>query len=234
MTIITHGLSIYIQMVKCRFIWTCVCSPKNSSGNLEDCAVQSSGTGWEDWSCSSVPSSSSLEHTVAPVCQHDTSITSTTRAQPETAAQSETLSQLEALLAHPERFLALQQEAAEVSCPASWSIKYNGHCYMIYRALVTWMTAEFNCIAEGGRLASIHSPAEEQFLRQLSGGSSYWVGGYLHSGGGSKVWSDGSAWDYEDIYHGKDGCLVYTHRYSWRTVNCHSTSYTFNYICKIW
>ena len=158
---------------------------------------------WEDQSCL-VPEIQ--HHAVAPVCQRDTSASSTT-VQPETTTT--------------------------FGCPSSWS-EFNSNCYKFFSSQTYWVTAEFHCVAEGGRLASVHSAEEYQFLNNLSGRNDYWIGGYyLNSGGTKYIWSDGSAWDYDHSYStSTDACLYQAFSYDgWRSSNCHSNTYY--YICKI-
>ena len=55
--------------------------------------------------------------------------------------------------------------SASLACSTSWT-EYNGHCYKAFDVPAYWIQAEFRCLAEGGRLASVHSAAEDAFLRQ--------------------------------------------------------------------
>lgn len=49
-------------------------------------------------------------------------------------------------------------------CDHTWR-KFHGHCYRYFSRRHTWEDAEKDCREHNGHLASIHSPAEQSFIR---------------------------------------------------------------------
>lgn len=49
-------------------------------------------------------------------------------------------------------------------CDHTWR-KFHGHCYRYFSRRHTWEDAEKDCREHNGHLASIHSPAEQNFIR---------------------------------------------------------------------
>lgn len=49
-------------------------------------------------------------------------------------------------------------------CDHTWR-KFHGHCYRYFSRRHTWEDAEKDCREHSGHLASIHSPAEQNFIR---------------------------------------------------------------------
>ncbi|XP_074518387.1 galactose-specific lectin nattectin-like [Halichoeres trimaculatus] len=82
------------------------------------------------------------------------------------------------------------------SCPSGWS-RFNHRCFLYNGAAQPWALAEVNCRALGGNLASVHSLAEEHFvkgliLRATNGSPSVWIGGSDSHYEGLWLWSDSS------------------------------------------
>ncbi|MED6273804.1 hypothetical protein CHARACLAT_010154 [Characodon lateralis] len=59
-------------------------------------------------------------------------------------------------------------------CEHSWR-KFHGHCYRYFSRRHTWEDAEKDCREHSGHLASIHSAAEQNFIRGLSHDNT-WIG----------------------------------------------------------
>jgi hypothetical protein len=86
------------------------------------------------------------------------------------------------------------------------SVGGNDHFYAFVPNYGTpWQTAENNCVAAGGHLASIHSQAEDDFLSGLIGPAgpsayigAYALGGFTSGSQGSYTWSDGTPWDFSN------------------------------------
>ena len=104
----------------------------------------------------------------------------------------------------------------------------------------SWQEADSMCEKQGGRLASVHSLEELHAVGKVIGG--YWKGVWL--GGrriraGHWVWSDNSAWDYDnwdtedpEITYGSQGdtnnCTVIWDDLTWWDQPCISGSYHLN------
>jgi hypothetical protein len=63
-------------------------------------------------------------------------------------------------------------------CPeGGWEL-FEGHCYLfVSQALAQWADAEMDCNEKGGHLASIHSFAENNFIRGIAPNHWFWIGG---------------------------------------------------------
>ena len=115
------------------------------------------------------------------------------------------------------------------------------HCYKFVQEAKTWTEARAQCRAERGDLASVHSRAENEFIRQLSRGDRLWLGGRRSRSCQACrdfTWSDGTAWDYDNWDQGEpnnyfqdEDCLeLYTHRAAWNDDHCSLFSSPF--VCK--
>jgi hypothetical protein len=62
------------------------------------------------------------------------------------------------------------------ACPGGWNL-FEGHCYLAVTTKATWVNAEKVCNNKGGHLASVHSAAENTFIRNLISSGSQWIGG---------------------------------------------------------
>jgi len=83
-------------------------------------------------------------------------------------------------------------------CPGN---EFGGSCYEFFAEFVSWSDGEDLCVAWGGHLASVQSPAENAFLDgwpaqvapPASNGPGIWLGGTDAAEDGAFLWSDGSA-----------------------------------------
>ena len=156
-------------------------------------------------------------HPVAPVCQADT-----TTSDPATTTTTTTT-------------LAPTPTTSIMSCPSGWTDFQDG-CYKDFGSSTsTWIDNDALCLAEGARLPSIHSKEEENFLNNLSGGGSYFIGGYPKDN--TWVWSDFTVFDYDNTYTNiYDGyCLYQSSDYigdGWSSRDCR-TDYNYHRICKL-
>ena len=93
-----------------------------------------------------------------------------------------------------------------------------------------------DCIKESAVLTSVHSSEEEDFLNELGGGNSYWIGGYPD--GTTWFWVDYTDFDYTHDYSldpSSDLCIYQpgsTYGNGWDDHSCDSSSYYYYYICK--
>jgi len=125
--------------------------PNKDLGNTDDCAlmvVQAATFWWQDSSCLTA---TVQNQKVAPICQHE-------RISPMTSA-------------------TLPQTTTPQFCQQGW-YEFEGHCY-IFRGpeyANYWLSAEFDCLAYGAHLVSIHSKAEQDFVKNLTT-KTIWLGG---------------------------------------------------------
>lgn len=134
----------------------------------------------------------------------------------------------------------------EGECSEGWTDSGSA-CYWYENTAtaVSWAEGRYVCQQAGGDLTSIHSKAENEFIRDLVGtigvsGRSVWIGLRKNDLGGYD-WSDGTALDYthwdneepSDSYRGTpENCgEMYTDQYAkWNDVDCHSRT---GYVCKM-
>ncbi|KAI9537822.1 hypothetical protein NQZ68_022484 [Dissostichus eleginoides] len=88
-----------------------------------------------------------------------------------------------------------QMELQQDTCPSFW-FSFNGRCYKYIATQTTWAGAELQCLSQGGNLVSIHSRAEEDFVRLLIKSSdpaqgATWIGLSDIYEEGRWIWSDG-------------------------------------------
>uniref|UniRef100_A0A673BEK7 C-type lectin domain-containing protein n=1 Tax=Sphaeramia orbicularis TaxID=375764 RepID=A0A673BEK7_9TELE len=87
--------------------------------------------------------------------------------------------------------------AARNSCPRGWH-SLDSRCFLFVSRPSSWYNAEEHCIILGGRLASVSSTREYNFL-QLITGSQYshaWLGGFSLQVGW--LWADGEGFYYDN------------------------------------
>ena len=58
----------------------------------------------------------------------------------------------------------------------SGAVSFNGHNYLFVNSAMTWTNAKKYCIAQGGHLATISNATENQFVFNLGGQQSTWIG----------------------------------------------------------
>ncbi|XP_032437599.1 lactose-binding lectin l-2-like [Xiphophorus hellerii] len=83
------------------------------------------------------------------------------------------------------------------NCPMFW-YSFTGRCYKYLATDMTWAEAELYCVSQGANLVSVHSAAEDDFVKSLiknfdPAEGRTWIGlSDLHYEKGW-MWSDGSA-----------------------------------------
>ncbi|KAF4663342.1 hypothetical protein FOL46_004810 [Perkinsus olseni] len=88
-------------------------------------------------------------------------------------------------------FNARTQLYSPDACDDGW-VLYGSACYRFVDSLVDFFEAEARCNAMGANLASIHSEAENEFVRTLTGGRSTWIGYSDTDQDEDYDWTDGS------------------------------------------
>eukprot|EP00240_Pyramimonas_obovata_P015068 CAMPEP_0118924584 /NCGR_PEP_ID=MMETSP1169-20130426/2655_1 /TAXON_ID=36882 /ORGANISM="Pyramimonas obovata, Strain CCMP722" /LENGTH=187 /DNA_ID=CAMNT_0006865711 /DNA_START=403 /DNA_END=961 /DNA_ORIENTATION=- len=143
-------------------------------------------------------------------------------------------------LARRQARLARRQARAEAA-EAGWSeFSDTGSCFRVFTEARSWHEAEFQCKIQNGALASVHSSAENEFIRGIRSGNDLWLGGSDRQQEGVWVWTDGSPWTdaFWDDNEPNNGagrgqhCLVMWRRYgdsSWDDDVCEHAK---AYVCK--
>ncbi|KAM8875001.1 neurocan core protein isoform 2-T2 [Spinachia spinachia] len=122
-------------------------------------------------------------------------------------------------------------------CEHTWR-KFHGHCYRYFSRRHTWEDAEKDCREHSGHLASVHSPAEQNFIRGLSHDNT-WIGLNDRTVEDDFQWTDKMDLQYENwrenqpdnFFAGGEDCVVMiAHENSkWNDVPC---NYNLPYVCK--
>ncbi|KAI9529349.1 hypothetical protein NQZ68_011015 [Dissostichus eleginoides] len=121
------------------------------------------------------------------------------------------------------------------SCPMFW-FSFNDRCYKYVAAHLTWAEAEFHCVSDGANLVSIHSQAEDDFVRTMINNfdpidSWTWIGLTDIHQEGRWMWSDGCAAKLFFWYPGEPNnaggiqhCGHTNHYHKWDDYRCSNTS----------
>ena len=150
---------------------------------------------------------------VAPVCQRDTADSTATTSTTSSSTTS-------------------------LACPRDWE-RFEGNCYRLFEsssnAFDTWFEAEAKCMIEGATLTSVHSQEEDNFLKDLSNGNSYWIGAYPKES--SWIWSDFTEFDFTNFYTVTSRMCLYqdSSYYSngWSSAPCAASYPSIQCICKL-
>ncbi|KAL1279900.1 hypothetical protein QQF64_014500 [Cirrhinus molitorella] len=127
-------------------------------------------------------------------------------------------------------------------CPAGWET-FERICYKFFDDLKTWAEAEKQCVDLDGNLASVHSQATHNFLKDFVRGHGrriprVWIGAYDATQDDIWFWSDGSRFDYNNWqtgepnnYRGPEQCVEMSSGggQRWNDAQC---STQLNFVCK--
>ncbi|XP_056431816.1 neurocan core protein-like [Gadus chalcogrammus] len=84
-------------------------------------------------------------------------------------------------------------------CPPGWT-RYGLRCFNFIKKPTRWIQAQMNCRFQGSNLVSVHSQEENRFLQEFSGGAPLtWIGAEDCIEPIVFLWTDGSAFDYENF-----------------------------------
>jgi len=160
-------------------------SPSNESKNQLDCGYIHHTTGnllWYDDSCT-YP-----KKTMAPVCERDIGVMSSTPTTTTTTTSKST------------------PTTTIIICPTGWS-QFGASCFYFNDALETWHEARQQCNELNAELTSIHSDEELEFISNLI--RSNQPTDYVYFGGNDIEhetywsWTDGSIWDFTHWLSGR-------------------------------
>jgi len=124
------------------------------------------------------------------------------------------------------------------NCPMFW-YSFNGRCYKYISTDMTWAEAELQCLSEGANLVSIHSLAEQEFVKSLIKNFDHiegftWIGLSDIHYKGRYMWSDGSRVDTffwttgePNNANGNENC-VHINNGGWNDIRC---SYYYPSVC---
>lgn len=76
--------------------------------------------------------------------------------------------------------------------PSHGGVVFGNHEYLLYQQDTVWTGAEYTCRRQGGRLVSIESAEENEFIRKMipATASHVWIGATKQSG--DWMWVDGT------------------------------------------
>ena len=136
-------------------------------------------------------------------------------------------------------------EIVQMQCPHGWKL-FGASCYKFDERSTTWAEADKLCAQEGGRLASIHSKAEDDFIKSKvipRGTGSAWIGANDIQRERVWKWSDRTPFIYSNWkprgepnnLHGNQDCATLTWYYRfkihwyWEDIHC---SFRNQFVCK--
>ncbi|KAM5238000.1 low affinity immunoglobulin epsilon Fc receptor [Ctenodactylus gundi] len=114
------------------------------------------------------------------------------------------------------------------TCPAEW-LRFRHKCYYFGKGKKQWIQARFTCEDMEGRLVSIHSTDEQDFLTKHAHKEGSWIGLRDLDMEGEFVWMDGSPMDYSNWQLGEpnnaepsEDCVMMKGSGKWNDAHCRS------------
>ncbi|EDL21951.1 low affinity immunoglobulin epsilon Fc receptor isoform E [Mus musculus] len=121
-------------------------------------------------------------------------------------------------------------------CPKNW-LHFQQKCYYFGKGSKQWIQARFACSDLQGRLVSIHSQKEQDFLMQHINKKDSWIGLQDLNMEGEFVWSDGSPVGYSNWNPGEpnnggqgEDCVMMRGSGQWNDAFCRS--YLDAWVCE--
>lgn len=99
------------------------------------------------------------------------------------------------------------------ACPNGWVVgPSNNYCYKAVNNATYWVDADYNCILQGGHLASVSDAFTNSFLNSEAkkafgngNATEFWLGSTTMIQDGQWSWSDGNEASYMNWASGKSG-----------------------------
>ncbi|XP_058137892.1 low affinity immunoglobulin epsilon Fc receptor isoform X2 [Dasypus novemcinctus] len=114
------------------------------------------------------------------------------------------------------------------TCPENW-VNFQRKCYYFGEGAKTWIQAKYTCSDLQGRLVSIHSAEEQDFLTKHSSWKGSWIGLRDLDIEGEFIWMDGSPVDYSNWRPGEpnngglgEDCVIMLGSGQWNDGFCRS------------
>ncbi|XP_003803470.1 low affinity immunoglobulin epsilon Fc receptor [Otolemur garnettii] len=124
--------------------------------------------------------------------------------------------------------LKLSQGTTCKMCPKMW-VYFQQKCYYFGEGAKKWLHAQYACEAMGGRLVSIHSREEQDFLIKRADWKGSWIGLQDLDREGQFTWMDGSPVSYSNWYPGEpnnqdqgENCVMMRGSGQWNDAACQS------------
>uniref|UniRef100_A0A8C6A485 Fc epsilon receptor II n=1 Tax=Marmota marmota marmota TaxID=9994 RepID=A0A8C6A485_MARMA len=114
------------------------------------------------------------------------------------------------------------------TCPEGW-LHFRQKCYYFGQGAKRWVQARFTCDDLEGRLVSIHSQEEQDFLTKRANKKGSWIGLRDLDLEGEFIWMDGSPLDYSNWNLGEpnngdqgEDCVMMLGSGKWNDASCRS------------
>ncbi|KAI4583919.1 hypothetical protein MJG53_007198 [Ovis ammon polii x Ovis aries] len=117
------------------------------------------------------------------------------------------------------------------TCPEAW-IYFQKKCYYFGEGAKKWIQARYACEDLDGRLVSIHSPEEQDFLTKRANWRGSWIGLRDLDIEGEFIWMDNQPLDYSNWQPGEpndggqgENCVMMLGSGKWNDAFCGSDLY---------
>ncbi|KAH0507715.1 Low affinity immunoglobulin epsilon Fc receptor [Microtus ochrogaster] len=146
----------------------------------------------------------------------------------EKRTASDSLEKLQEEVAKLRIQMLLSKGVACSTCPKNW-LHFQQKCYYFGNDSKRWIQARFTCSDLKGRLVSIHSQEEQDFLMKHTNKKDSWIGLRDLNVEGEFIWMDGSPVGYSNWSPGEpnnagqgEDCVMMRGSGQWNDAFCHS------------
>ncbi|CAO2630897.1 Low affinity immunoglobulin epsilon Fc receptor, partial [Lemmus lemmus] len=146
----------------------------------------------------------------------------------EKRTASDSLEKLQEEVAKLRIEMLISKGAACSTCPKNW-LHFQQKCYYFGNDSKRWIQARFTCSNLKGRLVSIHSQEEQDFLMKHTNKKDSWIGLRDLNVEGEFIWMDGSPVGYSNWSPGEpnnagqgEDCVMMRGSGQWNDAFCHS------------